>query len=722
MAGNYDDLIPKTAPATAAAPAAAPGAYDDLIPGSPPVTPTANLTPSVGARGAALSGRQVVDMMPVYPQGTDTQSGAPVNVRMLVGSAPPRDRLANLQKFFPDAKVVPNRYGEPTDHFVYTDPSTGKLTAYNPAGIELGDVASIGREATQGVGATLGGAAGLIEALPTAEIASPATVPVMAGVGATTADNIYSALMQSLGRQVDSRTVGEHALDDLYLTGTTALGSGVGDAVGTVGRATTKDLGNWAMLGEGGAQRIANMDAAGVTPSVTTATTRTPVRILANALNISPTGSSTMTNLAQRNLNEIAPQIHDVASQFAAGRPMDQTMAGKALQRGAMTTADQTPARISAMYDNAYARIGANTPVPLTETGKLYAEIASKTAGAEDAMSGTVTGMNRIADVIRASLDPVTGQARPVSFAQMRNIRSEIGRELETKPISGSNGPADDVKQALYRALTADLNTVAARDPQGNAILQQANKLKAFYENSTKPVLQDMVKTPDPEALFRTAMAGSQDGGTALARIRGRVPREDWDTLAGTVLDRMGMAPANKQNAASNVFSANTFLTNWADNRLSPGAKNALFGGTRYAALRPQLDRLIQTMDYMKGVDRFANPSGTARLLMFGQALASVGGLVSHPTLGSLAAAGAAATVPWATAKYLMTSPVFVRWLVSTSEATPNGISSQIGRLSAIGRANPDISQPIEDYIKVLQQNTGQAQQPTPTRPVPVVR
>lgn len=665
---------------------------------------------------------------PVIPPGTDTQTGAPGNVRMLVGSAPPRDRLANLQKYYPDAIAVPDRNGNPTDNFIFTDPQSGKKTLYNPQGLDLGDVSSVGREAAQGVGATVGGGVGALEALPTGELAAPVTVPIMAGIGATTADNMYSALMQSFGGQVDTRSPVEHGLDDAFLAGTTALGNTAGDMIGTVGRATTKPLFAGALLGPEGTQRIANMEAAGVTPTLATASTRSVVPKTTAALNAFPTSTGVVSDAAARNVGEVEQGVDRLATQFSGGQPTTSPqVAGGALQTGAASAAERFQARQDQLYDAAFNRIGADTPVPLNNVRQLYAQIASQTAGAHDALSGTVSGMNRIADVMRASIDPVTGRSRPVSFETLRRIRTEIGRELNDPVVAGSTGATNDVKRMLSGALTADLNAVAAQDPAARQLLQQADRYTRFNMNHNIPVLQKLQDAGTPEQVYNIALAGAKDGGTTLTRIRRNLQPEEWDVMAGTVLGRLGQAPASKQNANSDVFSVNTFLTNWSDKRLSPEAKTALFGGTRYGDLRTQLDRLAQAAEYVKGVDQYANPSGTARNYMFVQAIASLGGILAHPTAGTVATASGAAVVPWAAAK-LVTNPAFVRALVSTTRMAPDligpgqhgaigvlaGLPAYIGRLTAIAKANPDISEPIGQYIQALQQNTGQAQQTTP--------
>ena len=96
----------------------------------------------------------------------DTQSGAPAGVRAQVAAAQkPEDKLATLQKFFPDASPVEafdpdygaTKFGR--GNFVFTNPETGKLTLFDEDirlfGIPiptLGDVADVGPEIAETVG------------------------------------------------------------------------------------------------------------------------------------------------------------------------------------------------------------------------------------------------------------------------------------------------------------------------------------------------------------------------------------------------------------------------------------------------------------------------------------------------------------------------------------------------------------------------------------------
>ena len=62
----------------------------------------------------------------------DTTSGAPKKVRAIVGNFDDPDRrLEAIKQFYPDAvSTAGSPMGE--DNFIYTNPSTGQKTLYNP--------------------------------------------------------------------------------------------------------------------------------------------------------------------------------------------------------------------------------------------------------------------------------------------------------------------------------------------------------------------------------------------------------------------------------------------------------------------------------------------------------------------------------------------------------------------------------------------------------------
>jgi hypothetical protein len=226
--------------------------------------------------------------------------------------------------------------------------------------------------------------------------------------------------------------------------------------------------------------------------------------------------------------------------------------------------------------------------------------------------------------------------------------------------------------------------------------------------NLSAQTMNKIAKFDSDEKAFKYAMSSSRDGGTGLARLRRNFTPEEWDVVAASVLNRMGLATPGAQNAAGDAFSVNTFLTNWS--KMAPEAKQALFGGKRYEAIASDLDSLINVMGSLKGVEKFANTSNTGRVVVTYMALQALGGALVGAAAGEGAGvggtgtgiAGVAATVlaPRAAAK-LITNPKFVKWLIEPA-SDAKSLSAKIGRLSAVTEAAPEIREEVHQFLQVL--------------------
>ena len=188
-------------------------------------------------------------------------------------------------------------------------------------------------------------------------------------------------------------------------------------------------------------------------------------------------------------------------------------------------------------------------------------------------------------------------------------------------------------------------------------------------------------KNGGPEKVYAAAMSGTQDGGTTLRSVMQSLPQDGQKAVTAAVIKRMGLATPGAQDAAGDVFSAATFLTNW--NKVSPEAKRALFD--RYGAgFSQNIDRLAQVASNIKqGAKVYANPSGTANRAA---ALTYGGGLVaslfdpSLITTGSLVAGGIGANL----SARLLTNPRVVAALAQTTKLPQGAI---IGHLQAMRQA-----------------------------------
>lgn len=697
---------PAAAPAAPAAPAAAPD-----ITGGNPMGDAGGMggapyvyTPPKPVPTVAVNGVQ---------QPLDENTGAPWSVRMMVGGSPQQDRLANIQRYFPDAQP----HGE--DNFVFKDPKTGRPTLYNPKGFDFGDVASVGREASQAVGATLGGAAAGLGSIPTGGLSAPVAVPLAAGTGSMMAGQLWDGIAKLFNGQIDTRTPLQTGLEAATDVGMEGAATGVGNAVGAIAREGARRGTNAVrsvFASPDAAGRAADLIEAGVTPRAGLVSDKKIIQNTDSVLANLPTSANTMEAATQRTRNEIESGVKDLAGQYAGGTaPATKETIGETVQQGVKNAAQRFDARQEKLYDTAFSKIGADTPSKLDNVSALRDELQAAIAKAPESLSPTAGKAMQRLDAILADAKN-TGA---VPFDALRQIRTDIGRDIKDPLLAGSSSAQNDALKRVYGALSEDMKaTASAASPEARQALDVADRYTRYNMKRVFEPSQRIADAATPEQALNLAMSGAKDGGTQLRRLRNTLTPEEWNQVSGGVLNRLGLAKAGQQGAEGEAFSVSQLLTNW--NSLSPEAKSALFDGGAYKELRPALDKLTKAAEYAKDVDKLANTSGTARhqtyinLLTGGVATGAVAS--GDPT--AMGGAALAIATPYAAAK-LMTSPAFARWLATTADQVvkmdpmkaPERIAAQLTRLKTIGSQNPDISGLIDQYISGVSSGL-QGQQP----------
>lgn len=613
---------------------------------------------------------------PEFDAVVDKRLGAPAQVRMLVGSAPLQDRLANLQRYYPDA--VP--YGD--DNFVFTDPETGRATLYNPTGFDAGDLASVGREVSQFVGGGFGAVAG-------APFGGPVGAAVGAGAGAAAGGAAFDAVMNLTQGRIDSRGPLAVVLDTAVDFGANAVGQRVGEMVGY---GLKRAIGGGRLT----AQRVVEsfrrlgIDA----PPAGAASGSRTVGMVETTLRNTPGAAAVMQEQAEQVLQQVARAADDVARSFGPVR--SQEGAGRTIKAAAKAAIERVGLRQSELYDQAYDLIGDTTPVRLPAVQELRRKLAAEINRAPRSFDSTVRP-------ILDEVDQLLGDAGEtgLEFGALRQLRSDLGRRIGDAPLVHGSVKQQGLKR-IYAAVTEDLGSIArAAGPDAERSINVANRHTRLWENTAAELMRDLARSDADEKAFRAAMAGAFDGGTSLNRMRRHFLPEHWDVVAGSVLGRLGRATPGAQDATGELFSVSTFMTNWS--RLAPEAKEVLFGGTRYAGIRPNLDSLVEAVSSLKGMERLANTSNTGSVVVNHGALmgfmAAIGAMASgNPAVASgfLGQLGGS----WGAAK-LITSKSFLDWLVRPV-TTPAAVSAHLGRLYAIAEVEPEIREEIYQFVEAL--------------------
>ena len=634
--------------------------------------------------------------------GKIDSSGAPPKVRALVGAAPEKDRLATLRKFFPDARPSPDG-----TNFLFRNPATGKVTVYNPKGLDIGDVASVAREGGQAIGGALGaiGGAAIGGGLPGA---------ILGGAAGTEAgDQAAMALARSLGTE-DTRNIGEQLQDSAFNIGSGGVGEGAGAAMGAGARGAARSL-----LRSGGQsspeihQIIKDFGVAGSSPTVGQATDRRLFQAFEGILSRAPGGAGRIAKVAQRTIDNIGATVQRRAQRLSSGQ-LTPEAAGGIIESGVEGFVGRFKNTGEQLFGQVDRFIRPDAPVSVLNTKFMLDKITGPIAGATN-LSQTKLFSNPALKEVADALALDAGNTGTLPYGVLKQIRSRLGRKIAAPRL------VDDVSVAelkqVYGSITEDMKAAATvAGPQATKAFNRANQFWRSGMDRIEKVLQKVIAKNTPEDIFRSLEISGREGATRLRRTLRSLTKDERDVVSATVLNRLGLATPGRQGAVGETFSVETFLTNW--NRISPEAKAVLFSeGT----LRKDLDAIARVTERLRESSKvFANPSGTAgqqvgqSLLFVGAGSGAAGLAFGSMELLALPAFLAVGAINANAAARLMTSPNFVRWLARSTKVKPAGIGAHLGRLGTIAaNSDPDTRTAIMGYLELVQRSaaTSQAQE-----------
>lgn len=473
-------------------------------------------------------------------------------------------------------------------------------------------------------------------------------------------------------------------------------------------------------------ENIAAFNNAGADPSLAQAAGTRRMQFLESGLSKIPGGAGVMQKAATQQAADLRGGVDQSIDQLAPGG-VSPERAGRAITQGITGPGgfkDAFNTKAGQLYDAVDQHIPPDSLVDVSNTLATLDRVAMpnplapkttaalinpKVAAIRDALhsdlgmdqtgpgpgagapgaGGTVFDDPRLAAAAKNQYGYESGAAAgsppntKLPYSTLADLRSRVGSMLTGSELV-TDIPRAQVKQ-LYGGLSDDLRgAAAAAGPDAVQAFSRANNYYRAGMARMDTLSNVLDKNGGPEQIFNGAMAGTKDGATRLRAVMQSLQPEQQQVVASTVFNRMGQATAGNQNAAGDVFSPETFLTNY--NRMSPEAKSALFD--RVPALRDQADNLANVAQNLREGSRvFKNASGTAggenqtntihnALLL---ALGAGGGEGYH-ALGMKGAALAAA-VPAAAygGARAMTSPSVVNWAANPAI----GSSAQAASLTA---------------------------------------
>ena len=344
---------------------------------------------------------------------------------------------------------------------------------------------------------------------------------------------------------------------------------------------------------------------------------------------------------------------------------------------------------------------------------------------ARDVMGTPVPGdplMNAATRYMRADgqlLDTPPG----IPFSTLKNLRTSIGEEAASPAILGT--PEGGQFKRLYGAMSQDMRQgVSAADRQRAGVdvgpllpeqLQASlalNRANTFYSRAATRAedLHGIANRSTPEGAYNAVTSSLASGPSVYARLRGAVDPATRQKLVATIIDDMGMAKPGQQGADVDVWSARTFLTNYAKLNQNGGGKELfkrLPGGEGHAK---NLASIAKTADMLGDSSKvWANPSGTAPAMTARGTLYSLtAGAFFQPMLAATTATGLAGANQ--VSQRLLLNPKFVSWLAKAPNVPAGQIQAHAQRLLATANMTRDgqFQQDAAEYLRLVEEGQQQ--------------
>lgn len=388
-------------------------------------------------------------------------------------------------------------------------------------------------------------------------------------------------------------------------------------------------------------------------------------------------------DVMQKNTAKTLDDIKSMIDDAGVSKAVTKQEAGAVIQEGAANYIDRFKSTSGKLYNRVDKYIQSDSIVSTPNTISTLNEVI---ASAPTPKLQARQSQNQAVKLLKDLIDDSENGGLP--YKALKQYRTLIGQELSTPHLIGGTDIA--VYKKAYAALSQDME--AAAKAQGSQAYNAFKKANDFYNKGVTNIEKNLEATilkNTPEEAYKAAISGTKEGGTRISSIMRSLNPQQKEIVSGTVLKQMGLAKPGAQDASGEMFSAGTFLTNW--NKLSPEAKQAIFNNKKTS---DSLNKIARLSNYIKEVDRFGNPSGTAQQLGFSGVLL---GLLTAPVTTTSGVVGANATAR------LMTNQKFINWLANAAESkTPQVANKQISRLSSIARENPNIAQDIAQYLTTI--------------------
>jgi hypothetical protein len=425
---------------------------------------------------------------------------------------------------------------------------------------------------------------------------------------------------------------------------------------------------------------------AGAEPSVGQATGIPFFQGLENRMSKFPGGTGVMKGFFERQQQLLGSKAKTGVSGEDAGRAIESGVRGGFLAR--------TKQQWSELDQKLSSTMPKDFAVEPTHSLRVLDELTAPTPGAEattaplvnpkikqmrDGLAKDLSG-SASSDVRQSWADFGKPTRLPgvVPFEALRDLRSRVGAMLDDALTTDI--PRGELKR-VYGALSEDMKAAAtAAGPEAVRLFNRQNNFWSARQQRVDSVLDKVIgKGRQPEDIFSAVAPKDPNQANKLRGVMRSLLPEERQIVTDAVVNRLGRATPGRQDEFGEVFSSNTFLTNW--NKLSPGAKDQLFSDP---VMRKNLESIAKAAATIReGAGVASNPSGTAGSFaaysIYSSPIVSAATGSAWPMLAAGGAMGAANI-----GARMLTNKKIVDWLANAPKPTAQNVGMHLARLSVL--------------------------------------
>src|SRR3990167_8734056 len=411
------------------------------------------------------------------------------------------------------------------------------------------------------------------------------------------------------------------------------LGGTVGKIIGTLAPGGISALARTAKGATTGnaPEMLETFRAAGAQPTAGQVTQSVFLTGLENLASKFPGGAGVMKAFITNQQKQLGSLAQTGVTAETAGRAIEKGVTGK----GGFI--ESSRAAWQALDDQLAQKVAPTATFAPTNTVKALETVTTPVAGLEKTTGALVSPT---LSTMKANLaEDLAAHGGSASFQGLRALRSRVGMMLDNAMVSDI--PSGELKK-VYGALSEDMKAAANAAGAGKEFARQNNFYRARMDRIESVLERVIGKAKQPEEIFKTIDPTNIDQVNKLRLTMRSLAPAERQVVTDAVVNKLGRAAPGKQSELGDVFSSETFLTNW--NRLSAGAKQQLFPDM---AVRQNMEKIAKAAaDIRTGSGVYANPSGTAGSFaaysVYLSPLASVASASPAPLIAGAGAAAAA--------------------------------------------------------------------------------